>query len=310
MKNIFLIIALMLSSLMTKAQHINFESNELYPEGIAYSKKLKKFFVSSIHYGKIGTVDLKGNYSEFVDDEELVSSLGLLIDEKKNLLIACVADPGVSVKTDQSTQGKLAKLIAYHLKTGKKAYSIDLAAINKSSGNFANDLAMDKAGNIYITNSFSPVVFKVTAGGKASIFATSDHWDKEGFSLNGIAFHEDGSLIVSQSNTGALYTVSLKDPKNIQKINVNEMPGADGIILSKSNELIVLSNSEKTLYKVTSNDNWQSANIAATVPSLLSFPTTGVNVNSKNFVLNAKLNEIFDPATPNSSDYIIQEVTF
>ena len=57
----------------TNAQDIPFTSNELYPEGIAYSKKQDAFFVSSLHYGKIGKVTRKGVYRSEEHTSELQS---------------------------------------------------------------------------------------------------------------------------------------------------------------------------------------------------------------------------------------------
>lgn len=309
MKKVIIYLVAIVFYIPAIAQNIEFSSNELYPEGLAYSKKSNTFYVSSIHYGKIGKVDWKGNYQEFIDDADLVTTLGMLVDDKRDLLFVCIADPGVSVRTKSETQGKLSKLVAYNLKSGEKQYTIDLSALNADHNNFANDLTMDKKGNLYITNSFSPIIFKVdTNSKKASIFATNDQWKGEGFNLNGIAYHKAGYILASQSNTGALYRVNEKNSKEIVKINVAPIPGADGIILSKPNELIVISNSEKKIFRLESKDNWESATITETIESETQFPTTGVQVKNKNYVLNAKLNEIFDPNTPNSSNFIIQQL--
>ncbi len=102
------------------AQSINFNSTELYPEGIAFSKKQNTFFVSSLHYGKISKVNFKGNCTEFINDSESVSAVGILADEKRNSLYVCISDPGASIKTNAASQYKLAKLAAYDLTTGKR----------------------------------------------------------------------------------------------------------------------------------------------------------------------------------------------
>lgn len=309
MKNLIILLLVVTLYVPSMAQNIEFKSNELYPEGLAYSKKSNTFYVSSIHYGKIGKVDWKGNYQEFIDDSELVTTLGMLADDKRDLLFVCVADPGVSVRTKGETQGKLSKLVVYSLSTGEKQYSIDLMALNADNNNFANDLAMDSKGNLYITNSFAPIIFKVnTKTKKAEVFATHDSWKGEGFNLNGIAYHKKGFILASQSNTGVLYRVNENDAKDIIKIKVDAIGGADGIILSNPNELIVISNSQKKIFRLATKDDWKTAEITETIESKTQFPTTGVKVKGKNYVLNAKLNEIFDPNTPNTSNYFIQQI--
>ncbi len=310
MQNLLKFLFILTFAISANAQNIAFNSNELYPEGIAYSKKQGVFFVSSLHYGKIGKVTRKGVYTEFITDKDLVSSIGIHANEKANLLYVCVSDPGVSIKTNATTQMKLAKLIAYDLTTGKRKFVADLGALNKDAGNFANDVDFDAQGNCYVTNSASPIVYKVTKAGKASIFATSDNWKKEGFNLNGIVVHPNGYLIVAQSNTGELYKVSIKNPTEITKINSDIMLGADGIFLDANNELVVISNSKKEVYELKSDDNFISAKTIKTAPTEMTFPTTGIVVNKKYYVLNAKLDEIFNPKATKTSNFLIQEIKF
>jgi sugar lactone lactonase YvrE len=310
MKKIILTTCLATAMVVSQAQNIEFKETELYPEGTAYSKKQNTFFVSSLHYGKIGKVDTKGNYTEFVNDDELISTIGILADEKRNSLYVCISDPGVSVKTNAATQMKLAKVAAYDLTTGKRKFIADLGALNKDGGNFANDVTVDHAGNLYVTNSASPIIYKITQAGKASVFATSDMWKGEGFNLNGIVYTKDGYLLTAQSNTGSIYKVSIANPKNITKIKTNPIVGADGLILSKANELLVISNSSQKVFCFNTKDNWINANTTGEVPTLNSFPTTGVIVKNTPYVLNAKLNEIFDPKAIKTSDFLLQQIKF
>ncbi len=293
-----------------QGQNIAFNAKELYPEGVAYSQKQKVFFLSSMHKGKIGKLDSQGNYSNFIDDSELISSVGLLSDDKRSLLYVCVADPGASIKSKTETQGKLSKLIAFDINTGEKRFSADLSSLNTNGGNFANDVTIDNDGNLYVTNSFSPIIYKITQSGKASIFTTHDDWKGEGFNLNGIVFHPNGYLIVAKSNTGLLYKISLENPNTIKVIKLDPLLGADGLILNSKNELVVISNARNEIYQLTSNDNWENAIIKAKVKSTMSFPTTGVQIKSKNYILNAKLDELFNPKAIKTSNFLIQEVKF
>ena len=299
------------TSVLSFSQNIQFTSTELYPEGVAYSESQEVFFVSSLRYGKIGKVDKQGVYTEFANSPELVSAIGLSLNDKTNTLYVCVSDPGVSVKTLPETQRKLAKLIAYDTKTGKKVFSKDLGALNPNGFNFANDIAHDHLGNVYITNSFSPFIYKIALDGTTSVFSTSELWRGEGFNLNGIVLHPDGYLIVAKSNSGELFKVSTKNPADIQKINGAVFPGADGLVYNKiANELVVISNSKKEIYQVKTQDNWATSTIVKTVKSENSFPTTGTIVGDKYYVLNAKLDELFNPTAPKSSSFLLQEVKF
>jgi hypothetical protein len=310
MKNLFKFVFVLTLAFSVNAQNIAFSSNELYPEGIAYSKKQDVFFVSSLHYGKIGKVTRQGVYSEFITDADLVSSIGIHANERANLLYVCVSDPGVSVKTDAKTQLKLAKLICYDLTTGKRKFAADLGALNTTGGNFANDVDFDKQGNCYVTNSASPIIYKITKNGIASIFTTNDLWKKEGFNLNGIVLHPNGYLIAVQSNTGELYKISIQNPNEITKISTDLILGGDGIFLKGKNELVVISNSTKQVFQLNSTDDFASAKVLKTAPTEMSFPTTGVFARGKYYVLNAKLNELFTPNTTLTSNFLIQEIKF
>lgn len=310
MKNLLKFLFVLTFAFTANAQNIPFISNELYPEGIAYSKKQDVFFVSSLHYGKIGKVTRKGVYTEFITDKDLVSTIGIHANEKANLLYVCVSDPGVSVKTDKATQMKLAKLIAFDLTTGKRKFIADLGSLNTTGNNFANDVDFDSQGNCYVTNSASPIIYKITKTGKGSIFATSDNWKKEGFNLNGIVVHPNEYLLVAQSNTGELYKVSIKNPTQITKINSEIMLGADGIFLNGKNELMVISNATKQVFQLKSTDDFASTKTIKTAPTEMTFPTTGVVVNKKYYVLNAKLDEIFNPKAIKTSNFLIQEIKF
>jgi hypothetical protein len=50
----------------------------------------------------------------------------------------------------------------------------------------SNDLTFDTAGNIYITDSFSPVIYKVDTDYKVSILIQDPAFAGEGFNLNRI----------------------------------------------------------------------------------------------------------------------------
>lgn len=291
------------------SQDIAFSDQGLYPEGTAYSARQDVFFVSSIHYGKIGKVDRKGHYSTFIDDTALVTTVGILADEKRNLLYVAIADNGLSTRSTAATAGKLSMLAAYDLVTGKRRFIANLGALYTEGGNFANDITVDAAGNLYVTNSYSPVIFKVTQQGKASIFASNKLWQGEGYNLNGIVYTR-GYLIVAQSNTGLLYKINTSNPKDIITIQAPVLKGADGLILKGNNELVIASHASYQVYQLTTADNWKSATIKNTTKAAYTFPTTGVLAKGKYYILNAKLDEFFNNKAPKTANFLLQQVNF
>ena len=308
---LFLFLATIFLAFNIHAQDITFKSDTLYPEGIAYHAKRDVFFVSSLRHGKIGIVDRKGNYKVFIDSPEMISAIGIRLNEKTNTLYVCTSDPGVSTKTSPATQRKFAKLIAYDATSGAQKYIADLGALNTGALNFANDVTFDNEGNVYVTNSFSPIIFKIDGNGKPTVFATSEEWKAEGFSLNGIVYHPDGFLIVAKSNPGSLYKVSIKNPQEIKKIECELLPGTDGMVYNVTkNELIAISNVSQEIIQLKTENNWDSAKKIKSFKSVNTFPTTGTIVGNSYYVLNAKLNELFNPAAAKSSSFVIQEVKF
>ena len=131
----------------------------------------------------------------------------------------------------------------------------------------------------------------------------------EGFNLNGIVCNQkEDYLLVCQSNTGDIYKVEIKT-KKISKVLTEPILGADGMVLHK-NELVVISNSSKKIIKLISNDNWATAKNDGEFTAELTFPTTGTRVNGKYYILNAKLDEIFNPKAVKTSNFLIQEFNF
>lgn len=201
---------------IAQADRIIFTAPKVYPEGVAYSGKTNSFFVSSVKTGTIGTVDQKGIYTEFYKDTSLKSSFGMKVDEKNNLLWVCISDPNYSAYSDSTTFKKMARIISLDLTTKKKVSDIDLAKL-KPGKHFANDLIGDGKGNLYATDSFSPVIYKIDKAGKASVFVSSELFTSVSVGLNGIVYHPSGYLLVAHNTNGAILKCPLEIPNNYQK---------------------------------------------------------------------------------------------
>jgi sugar lactone lactonase YvrE len=314
MRTIFLLLAATLGiKLMVGAPEPNkiaFTAPSLYPEGIAFDTKNNIAYVGSVKTGTIGTVDAAGKYTEVLVDKELKSSFGMKVDERAKKLWVCVGDPMYSIYQDSSTFKKMARVIAIDLVSKKKVADIDLSTVFKGK-HFLNDLTLDGKGNIYVTDSFSPVIYKIDSKGTASVFAQDDRFKSASVGLNGIAYHPDGFLIVAHNTDGVLYRVDIKDPEKIQRITVDQFfPGADGLWMDDARNLILVQNKGVSkIFKLSSSDKWQTATIAAKTPTaeLFQNPTTCGMYKGKIYVLNAKLNEIKDKSIKPSDSFSFQE---
>jgi len=287
---------------------VGFHADTVYAEGVAWSAQQQAFLVGSVRHGTIGKVNLHGEYSAFIADNALVSSVGLTVDAKRNLVWVAIGDLGAAERSGPGTQGKLAAVAAYDTTTGKRVAYHDLGGLY-AGGHFANDLALDAKGNVYVTDSFSPVIYRVDTAGKATVFAQSEWFTGENFNLNGIVAHPDGYLLVNKHNSGELFRVSLKAPTQIDRVQLPEaLKGADGMVLRNASRLTVVQNSgaDRTL-DLVSHDGWRTATIARTRKSVQSFPTTAARVGKDLYVLNSRLDTLLTPDAPKVSDFVLQK---
>ena len=296
---------------------IEINSPKLYPEGISYSTKKERFFLGSYYHGSIISVDGKGNIKEFVNDQELVSVIGIKVDQKRDRVIVCNSDSGFGKKSSEVSIGKLAQIRIYDLDSGKLQETIDLSHLYQG-GHFVNDLTIDLDGNIYVTDSFSPVIYKIDTKAKASILTQSEVFQapQGSFGLNGIVYLDE-YLIVAKANEGKLYKVSLKNPQDIQEILLDKrINSIDGLLLQKDNALILVSNNfanapfDEAVYKIQSTDNWESGKVKA-VKKIEGevFPTTLTEVADSIYVNYSYLPDLIMDK-PTVAQFKIQKITF
>lgn len=277
---------------------ISFRKDALYPEGLEYDAANNRFLVTSLHEGIVGTVTPEGNYNALFQDSHMVSAIGIRIDKERDRVLVCNSDPGASIHTQKETQGKLAGLAVFQLSTGKLIKYIDLAALSEGGGHFCNDIALDGNGVAYVTDSFSPIIYKVGTDNNASIFLKNDRFVGEGFNLNGIVVKDD-YLLVTKYNNGILFKVPLTDPQKFSQVAIEgTYPGADGLLWAADDSLIMIANLDTNkVLKLISDDNWASAKVTGTVDTGRVFATTGKTINGDIYVLHAMLHVLFNPET-------------
>jgi DNA-binding beta-propeller fold protein YncE len=269
----------------------------LYPETIEYNPKHDQFLLSSFREGAVYEVDRSGNATLLVDDPRLCSVLGIAVDAKRGRLWAVNSDLGASIKPSAAGPKQLAGVGVYDLSTGKPLTYIDLAPLAPGP-HLLNGIAVDSAGNGYITDSFSPIIYKVDARGNATVFLKDAQFAGEGINLNGVAVHPDGYLLAIKKSDGVLFKVPLAHPAQFSKVAISErFAGGDGITLIGNKDLVLIANRTPTTtpnaaYSLTSEDAWASAKLSTVQPLGDVYPTTAVLRDNTLYVLHSKLNEL------------------
>ena len=290
-------------------ERINFTAARQYPEGIAYSAQLNGFVITSLTQGKLGVVNTDGQYTDFVIPSQLVAGVGVKVADGR--ILVCNSDNGVSSKSSPQTMRKLAQLLVFNINSRQLERQVDLGGLLPSENHFANDIAINPDGTVYVTDSFSPVIYRVTSGGQASILVRDDaRFSSPSFGLNGIVYHPGGYLIVANTGAGKLYKVDLKNNNAISEVGgISNLPG-DGLTLVGTTDLYVVTGGGSRVAQVRSTDNFATATVVKTDEAGYSQATTSTYVNGQVYTLNARIGEIGasmgNPALLQSNDYSIQ----
>lgn len=294
-------------------ERLEFSAPDAYPEGIVFDSSSGVYFVSSARTGTVGKVTIDGNYTALYTDSNLKSTYGMKLHPNKKELFVCVGDANYSKYTSPDTRKKMARLIVLDPASGQKLRDINLAELLPGN-HFPNDMTFDETGNCYITDSYAHAIYKVTVDAKASVFSKDTLFVTEGIGLNGIAYHTAGFLIVNNSNTGGLYKIPVNNPAQVTKIKINQFfMGADGLLMKDSSTLVMVVNGNNDkIYQLTSNDNWNMAELKATtlIADRFAYPSTATLRGDDVWVMNAKFNELVDSNSVPSKTFAIQKAVF
>ena len=277
---------------------ITITEHGLFPEGIEYDDCGHRFLVSSLTRGTIGAVDYEGNYESFIEDEALAATVGIEVDEARQRLLVCVSDPNAA---------GTAALGSYDLLTGERHFLTDLTAVAYDNApHFANDVTVDQQGNAYVTDSFSPIIYKVDPQGVASVFLQDDDFRASPgeFGLNGIVFNPNEFLIVAFSERGLLYRIPMNNPQAFTQIATE--PGSvtspDGLYLAGDAQMLMVVNNDDggvqgNMIALGSDDHWASTRVLDRFKTGPVFPTTVAQQDDAFYVLYTYLDELFSGDT-------------
>lgn len=308
-------VALFLSGVMQAqaVQRIEFSPDAAgaYPEGIAWSPRAGAFLVSSLRGGQLGLVYPDGRYRRFSTGKGLITTSGMLVDTERNRVLVCNEDVGVSLHSAPGTRNRVAQVLEFNLDTGALQQTYDLSSLSRGP-TLANDLALDAQGNIYVTDSFQPQIYKIDRATRqvsilvraARLMPADAPAAAQGTQpyLNGIVYHPDGYLIAADYTRGLLWKVTLDNTPAISEIRLPQrLKGPDGLRLKTANELVIVQSflGEKGIMSgdvslLVSTDGWASAHIAAVAtPPGLDGPTGAALRDGEVWVVNSRYPKLF-----------------
>ena len=287
------------------------------PEGIEYDKNDQTFLLSSLNASPIIKVYLNGTYKPFTSGEKFpLSTAGLQIDYKRNRLLVAGFNGAELFDQDPETKGT-SFLRIYNLKTGVIEKDINLSSlVPDADAYFANDVAVDDDGNVYISDWYANVVYKVDLNGKPSVFWVNETGVSSG--ANGLDFHPDGFLLVSllSVNEKGLYAdyglikIPLNNPKLALVINISDskFSGFDGMVINDKGNVIGVTNDGTSpggnlLIELSSKNAWQSAEVI-NAKGIRASTTVAITPNYKHYVINQ------DFSSNNTETWTIEQVEF
>lgn len=232
----------------------------LHPEGIEWDAAGERFLVSSVTRGTVTEVHDDGSHSLFIDDPDIVSSIGIHIDHANGRLL--VANSNLAVFQGGDSHAMIG---SYDLETGERLFMTDLGALTPGGPQFANDVVTGPDGTAYVTNYQTAAIYRVALDGSAEVLASGDALAPGG--INGIEYHRDGYLLAAQVNGAALLRVSL-DGSQVATVGLPEPLRIDGLVFMPDGRLVAVAGTGEgetgrtEVVVLTSADGWSTASIA------------------------------------------------
>ncbi len=265
---------------------------DLIPEGIAFDPVGDSFYVGSLHKAKIISVDRAGRSRDFKREHEdgLLGVLGMRVDARRRILwVNSAVLP--ELKGFRKEENGTSALHKYDLRTGKLLRKYTLA--NKPSPHLLNDIAINAAGELFITDSLSSVVYRLRDG--------KDELDEfvklKPYSYpNGITLTDDGRrLFVAHAEGISLIEVSTGKVSALASAPGISLFGIDGLYYYR-NSLIAVQNFSGDPLRVVrfhlgpGGQRVETARVIEANNPLFNIPTTGAVAGSSfYFIANSQL---------------------
>jgi sugar lactone lactonase YvrE len=203
--------------------------------------------------------------------------------------------------------GETGKAFVYDAESGRPIATYRLS----SGGSFINDVVVTERA-AWFTDSFKPVLYRLALrengrpgprSGVETVALTGEYVHQAGFNVNGIDAAPDGTLVIVQSSTGTLFTVTSTGVTKKIDLGGGSVPNGDGILLDDS-RLYVVQNQLNVVAKIELEDDLSSGRIVRRITDRgLDVPTTIADRGNRLYAVNARFGT---PATPTTDYWITQ----
>lgn len=247
-----------------------------FPEGVALDKT-GNVYVSLSALNQIRRIDPGGTQSVVTEfDVSGLGPAGMAVDPSGAIFVAVAALDLASSQSDPATRGVY--------RVGEDGTNERLPGTGEML--FANDVTLDKRGNVYATDTGGGAVWRVRRGGVAELWAKDPLLAGDGsvgfgfpIGANGIAFRHN-TLLVANTERGLLVEIPiLPDGSAGAPTLLAESPalrGADGIALDVHGDMYVAVSLQNTVLRVGRDGSIATLATAAdglNQPSTLAFGT-------------------------------------
>jgi sugar lactone lactonase YvrE len=272
---------------VSNAERYVLPGEQVFPEGVAYQSDTGDFYVGSTTDGTVFRGNVEGGPKEaevFLEPESdgRTTAIGMEVDKEGRLFIA---------------GGDTGRIFVYDTESADLVRRLDTP---DAESTFLNDVAVTPDGDVYLTDSMRPVLFRVTS--TADGVSEAEPWlnfegtpaeYEEGFNLNGIDATDDGRYLVAvQSNTGELFRIDTES-KEVVEINLGgeTLTNGDGLLLD-GRTVYVVRNEQELIVPVELSGEYISGEVGEpfTDPSF-AFPTTLAKTDGRLLVVNSQFDK-------------------
>jgi hypothetical protein len=221
----------------TSTRAFTISDSQLHVESITPGLKTGTFFVTSIHKRKVIFIDERGIASDFIASKQdgLGAAMSVKVDPKTNSLwIASTITPEMMdydstlvsaiYQFDLSTRDLIARYEPQH----------------KAKEFFFGDLILNKAGDVFVSDSRNNIIFKVNPQSKTlePYFSSDEFWN-----IQGIGFSEDETYLYIADYIKGIFrlTPKTKELKLLPVEAITAVKGVDGLYVY-GNKLITIQN--------------------------------------------------------------------